>query len=159
MGQALIMAKPKRRMTIPANRESLEIKRLFKELGKQEKRSFPKKRQALDAPSAHGVYIIRTRQLVLHVGRTLRGKKGLYQRLKDHLYGASSFTNEYLRGDGAVLRQGEYTYQYLELADPRKRALLEAYTIGILCPEHIGLGEWSGPVSPDHSLRHETRNS
>jgi hypothetical protein len=27
------------------------------------------------------------------------------------------------------------------LEDPRKRALLEAYAVGTLCPRHIGLGE------------------
>jgi hypothetical protein len=60
---------------------------------------------------------------------------------KNHLQGSSSFTNDYLKGKGAPLREEGYTYQYLELEDPRKRALLEAYAIGTLCPKHIGLGK------------------
>jgi hypothetical protein len=87
------------------------------------------------------VYIIYKEEVVLHTGRTLRGKDGLQQRLKNHLHGSSSFTVEYLKGKGATLREGGYTYQYLELGDSRKRALLEAYAIGTLCPEHLGLGE------------------
>lgn len=123
------------------NSESQEIKMLFGKLFAQPKRSFPQDRQPLDAPSKLGVYIIRKGETVLHVGRTLRGRDGIHQRLKNHLYGSSSFTNEYLKGKGATLREDGYTYQYLELEDPRKRALLEAYAVGTLCPEHIGLGE------------------
>jgi hypothetical protein len=87
------------------------------------------------------VYIIRKEETVLHVGRTLRGRDGIHQRLKNHLHGSSSFTNEYLKGNGAILREDACTYQYLELEDPRKRALLEALAVGTLCPKHIGLGE------------------
>jgi hypothetical protein len=123
------------------NTESQEVKKLFDELCAQPKRSFPQCRQPLDAPSKPGVYIIRKDETVLHVGRTLRGMGGLHQRLKNHLHGSSSFTNEYLEGNGETLREGGYTYQYLEVEDPRKRALLEAYAVGTLCPEHIGLGE------------------
>jgi excinuclease UvrABC nuclease subunit len=119
--------------------ESQEVKRLFSELCVQSGRSF--NRQPLDAPSKPGVYIIRQGETVLHVGRTLHGRGGLHQRLENHLHGSSSFTKEYLKGKGAILREGGYTYQYLELEDSRKRALLEAYAIGTLCPKHIGLGE------------------
>ena len=114
---------------------------LFDELCAQPKRSFPQYRQPLDASSKPGVYIIRKGETVLHVGRTLRGRDGIHQRLKNHLHGSSSFTNEYLKGNGAALREDGYTYQYRELEVPRKRALLEAYAVGTLCPEHIGLGE------------------
>lgn len=123
------------------NNESQEVKNLFDELYAQPKQLFPQNRQSLDAPSEPGVYIIRKEETVLHVGRTLRSKGGIHQRLKDHLYGSSSFTNKYLRGNGAILREGGYTYQYLKLEDPRKRALVEAYAVGTLCPRHIGLGE------------------
>jgi excinuclease UvrABC nuclease subunit len=123
------------------NRERQEVKSLFDKLCAQPKRSFPQYRQPLDAPSKPGVYIIRKEESVLHVGRTLRGRDGIHQRLKNHLHGSSSFTNEYLKGKGATLRKDCYTYQYLELEDPRKRALLEAYAVGTLCPKHIGLGE------------------
>lgn len=126
---------------MPANRESHEIEGLFRKLCNQPKRFFPRQRQRLDAPSEHGVYIIRKGEAILHVGRTLRGKYGLHQRLTNHLHGLSSFTNKYLKGKGSVLRNEKYTYQYLELVDSRKRALLEAYAIGTLCPQHVGLGE------------------
>jgi len=130
-----------RGMTVLVNSESEEVKKLFDELLHTPKRSFPRSGQPLDAPPKPGVYIIRKEEVVLHVGRTLRGKDGLHQRLKDHLYGSSSFTKKYLKSKRAILREGEYTYQFLELEDPRKRALLEAYAVGVLCPAHIGLGE------------------
>jgi hypothetical protein len=121
--------------------ESQEVKRLLNKLCSQPRRSFPQCGQRLDAPSKPGVYIIRKECTTLHVGRTTRGKDGIHQRLKNHLHGSSSFTNEYLKGKGSTLREAGYTYQYLELENPRKRALLEAYAVGELCPKHIGLGE------------------
>ncbi len=122
------------------NSESEEIKMLFNELNVQPKLLFPQYRQPLDAPSKPGVYIINKEETVLHVGRTLRGKDGIHQRLKNHLHGSSSFTKNYLHGNGATLRKKGYTYQYLELEDSRKRALLEHYAIGTLCPRHLGTG-------------------
>ena len=121
--------------------ESQEVKNLFAKLCAQLKQRFPKNRQRLNAPSEQGVYIIRKEETILHVGRTLHGRFGIYQRLKNHLYGSSSFTKKYLQSNGEILRKDGYTYQYLKLEDPRKRALLEAYAIGTLCPRHIGLGE------------------
>jgi excinuclease UvrABC nuclease subunit len=122
------------------NRESQKVMKLFDQLCKQPKRPFPQYRQSLVASSKPGVYIIRKDDTVLHVGRTLRGRDGLNQRLKNHIHGSSSFTNEYLKGNGAILRGDGYTYQYIVVEDPRKRALVEAYAIGKLCPAHIGLG-------------------
>ena len=87
-----------------------------------------------------GFYLIlNPRVSVVHVGRTLLGKRGLYQLLRNHLNAASSFANIYLEGDGSVLRKG-YQYKYLVLENHRKRALVEALAIGVLCPKHIGLG-------------------
>lgn len=123
------------------NKECQEVKMLFDKLCVQPKRTFPLFRQPLDAPSKPGVYIIHKEETVLHVGRTLRGRNGIYQRLKNHLHGSSSFTKKYLKGKGATLREKGYTYQYRVLEDPRKRALLEAYAVGTLCPKHVGLGE------------------
>ena len=131
----------KEEIVSPMNSESPEIKTLFEALWSQPRRAFPPHRQRLDAPSNHGVYIISKDEAILHVGRTIRGQDGLRQRLKDHLHGSSSFANEYLKGNGTVLRESGYAYQFLELEDARKRALLEAYTIGVLCPRHIGIGE------------------
>jgi excinuclease UvrABC nuclease subunit len=116
------------------------VQKLFKELCAQPQCSFPQHRQPLNAPKKPGVYVIRNGRVVLHVGRTLRGKEGLRQRLKNHLHGSSSFTYEYLNGRGARLRKG-HTYQYLMVGNPRQRALLEAYAVATLCPKHIGLGE------------------
>lgn len=123
------------------NSESQKVKLLFGQLCKQLKRSFPKHRQSFDATSKQGVYIIRKDEDVLHVGRTLHGEGGLHQRINDHLHGSSSFTDKYLKGKGAILREDGYTYQCLEVEKPRQRALLEAYAIGKLCPKHFGLGE------------------
>ncbi|HID51903.1 MAG TPA: hypothetical protein EYP41_07700 [Anaerolineae bacterium] len=119
------------------NNEGEEIKKLFKELNSQPKHSFPKKRQPFNAPIKPGAYIILKNERVLHVGKTL---SGIQNRLKNHLYGNSSFTEKYLNGRGETLRKDGYTYQYLVVENPRKLALLEAYAIGRLCPEHIGLG-------------------
>ena len=122
------------------NGESQKVRTLFGKLCARPKQSFPEYRKSLVAPSKPGVYIIRKNKTCLHVGRTLCAKNGLRQRLKNHLHGLSSFTYQYLKGKGATLREDGYSYQYLVLEDPRERALLEAYAIGALCPEHIGLG-------------------
>ncbi len=123
------------------NQEKQTVKKLFDKLCKQEKKPFPKKYHPLDAPFKACVYIIRRNKTVLHAGRTHRCKKGIHQRLVGHLHGSSSFTNIYLHGNGATLRKKGYTYQYLKLENPRKRALLEHYAIGTLCPKHLGTGE------------------
>jgi hypothetical protein len=76
---------------------------------------------------------------VVHVGRTLRGRRGLYQRLRNHLQGQSSFVLLYLGGKGTKLRKG-FSYQYLKVSDNRQRALVESLAVGRLCPLHIGIG-------------------
>jgi len=121
--------------------ECERVKELFAKLVNQPRHQFPQKRKRWQAPTRHGVYIIRKDETVLHVGRTLRGKDGLRQRLQNHASGSSSFTKSYLKGNGGTLRQQGYTYQYLEEEHSRLRALLEAYAVGTLCPEHIGLGD------------------
>jgi hypothetical protein len=120
-------------------RERQEVKDLFAALIKQPILPFPQARKKLEAPLKPGVYVIRKGDIVLHVGRTLRGKKGLYQRLTNHLDGNSSFTRDYLHGKGNTLREG-HTHQSIIVEHPRLRALLEAYATGTLCPKHIGLG-------------------
>lgn len=120
--------------------------RLFKQLGRRPALPFPKSRQRLSAPYTRGVYAIRDpKGRVVHVGRTPRAKNGLHQRLGDHLAGRSSFAYFHLEGDGARLRDG-YTFQYLEVEDSRKRALLEAYASAWLCPDHLGLAEAAGAI-------------
>lgn len=117
------------------------IQELFHELCVGPQFSFPSDGREQQAPEDHhGVYIIRKDKIVLHVGRSQSGKCGLHQRLMNHVYGGSSFTKNYLNGNGARLRGRRYTYQFLVVQCPRTRALLEAYAIGMLCPKHIGLG-------------------
>ncbi len=123
------------------NNESKEIKNLFDELCMQPERSFPQPYKHLEAPLEQGVYIIRKGKIVLHVGRTLDGVEGIRQRLKNHLHDSSSFTTNYLQGNKALLWKDGYTYQYRKLEDLRKRALLEAYATGMLCPRYTGSGE------------------
>jgi len=87
------------------------------------------------------VYVIyNPKGTVLHVGRTPRAKKGLRQRLNNHLLGQSSFAHKYLKGRGNLLRKG-YKFKYLVIKNPRERALVEAFSVGKLCPAHLGLGK------------------
>ena len=120
--------------------EHRTIKRLLAELLRGTRRPFPLQRERLQAPNGRGVYVIYNgRGIVVHVGRTPKARGGIAQRLKDHMAAASSFTLQYLKGDGAKLR-GKYYFRCLVVANPRHRALLEAYATGCLCPAHIGLG-------------------
>ena len=120
--------------------ERKKIMGLFHSLCQQPEVVFPKPRQKLIAPKEHGVYIIRDDQgVIVHVGRTLRASLGLHQRLGNHLNSNSSFTREYLDRDGSKLR-GIFTFQCLDVKNPRERALFESLAIGLLCPAHIGTG-------------------
>ena len=76
----------------------------------------------------------------MHVGRTVTGKRGLKQRLFNHLHGRSSFVIQSFAGSGAKLR-GKFSFRYVLVPNNRLRALLEAYAIGRLCPRHLGVGE------------------
>ena len=123
------------------SRESSTIRELFGRLRAAPQIPFPAVGKRLAVPDTHGVYVIYApRGAVLHVGRTLRGKRGLQQRLNNHLHGASSFTNQYLDGNGTKLR-GTHKFTFLEVANARTRALLEAFAVGTLCPKHLGVGE------------------
>jgi hypothetical protein len=72
-------------------------------------------------------------------GRTVRGTRRLHQRLSNHLHGRSSFVITVLMGKGAKLRSG-YKSRFLAIEDSRLRALVEAFAIGQLCPDHLGHG-------------------
>lgn len=123
--------------------EPKRVRRLFRELLANHRLEFPRKGGVPDVPEHQGVYVIRFQTKVLHVGRTYRGKKGLKQRLDNHLYSQSSFTEKYLK-DGSKLRRPGYTFQYLEVdgrgrrSSSRLRALLEFYATASLCPAHLG---------------------
>lgn len=124
------------------NSEPHKIQALFKKLIAQKSHEFPQRgyTASLGVPIKQGVYIIyNLKREVVHVGRTLRGRLGLRQRLDQHLLRNSSFTIQYLKGRGSKLRRG-YKFKYLEVENPRERALVESLAIGKLCPKHVGLG-------------------
>ena len=122
-------------------KEQQKIKSLYKKLLSAPLHGFPLPGKPLDSTAEHGVYIIyNAGGSVVHVGRTLRARNGLNQRLQNHLQGNSSFSNMYLNGDGSKLRKG-YKYKYLIIKNPRHRAMAEALAAGQLCPKHIGLGD------------------
>lgn len=123
------------------SRELLSIKKLYGQLLKARPTVFPIAGERLVVPNTHGVYVIFSpKGVVLHVGRTVRGTKGLKRRLYNHLHGGSSFTNQFLRGKGSKLR-GTHTFTFVEVSSARTRALLEAFAVGNLCPKHLGVGE------------------
>ena len=120
--------------------EREDIKDLLSQLNSRPESPFPPSGQRINAPKTHGVYVIRNAAgQVLHVGRTLRGKDGLSQRLNNHLRGQSSFVRAYFNGDGNRLRDG-CIFQYLEVDDDRTRALLEHCATCWHCPQYLGLG-------------------
>ena len=120
--------------------EPKSIKAKFGQLVRSPMIRFPESGEKLDLPDLHGVYVIYSpKGRVAHVGRTVRGKRGLRQRINNHLHGASSFVIRALGGRGAKLRDG-YKYRYISIEDSRLRALLEAYAVGQLCPDHLGDG-------------------
>lgn len=101
---------------------------------------FPVVGERLTIPHLQGVYVIYDpKGRVAHVGRTVRGKRGLHQRINNHLHGRSSFVIKALNGKGAQLRQG-FKFRFIAIENGRLRALLEAFAIGQLCPDHLGDG-------------------
>ena len=122
-------------------RERARVERLLHLLHKQPILSFPMPRGRLNAPPTQGVYVIRnSKGVVAHVGRTVRGSRGLRQRLQNHLSAQSSFVQAFLGGHGKKLREG-FTFQCLPVANPRERALLESMAVAWHCPLHLGVGE------------------
>ena len=127
-----------------------KVEKLFEKLDADDPKKFPQPREKWEVPTKQGVYIIRKGDKGLHVGRTLYGKKGLKQRLKNHLYGKSSFYKLYLKPKGETVRQIGFTYQYL-VVDKEEfgeyavelRARLEVYATAKLWPKHIGTGKKS----------------
>ena len=110
--------------------EPAAIDALFNELCHAPQLPFPNSGPLRDAPDGHGVYIICAADgCVLHVGKTNRARRGLFQRLRNHLTGHSSFVRLHLGGDCSLLRQG-CAFRYLLVEDARTRALLEAHAIG-----------------------------
>ena len=122
-------------------REQEFVKALFIELEGSPLETFPALRGELKAPCVQGVYVIYgPLGRVAHVGRTLRAKGGIAQRLRSHMSGTSSFAKISLKGKGSKLRC-KYKFRSIKVVNPRRRALLEAFATGRLCPTHIGLGK------------------
>jgi len=121
--------------------EPKTVRALFAKLRRARPQPFPKEGRGLLCPRSHGVYLIYDRSgRVAHVGRTTRGRSGLFQRLRNHLAGQSSFVVLFLKGRPSVLRKG-YSYSWVVIPHPRMRALVEALATGVLCPRHIGTGK------------------
>jgi hypothetical protein len=121
-----------------SNEPSL-IDGLFEMLTSSDFHIFPL-RGKMNVSDKHGVYIIFSpKNEVLHVGNTPSGRKGLNQRLYNHISCTGVFYEKYLKPNRIKMR-GTYKFKYLEVADIRQRALLEAYSAGKLCPIHFGTG-------------------
>ncbi len=121
--------------------EQKDIRKRFARLLAGKRHPFPLIGEVLKAPTRHGVYVVYgPRNKILAVRRTVRGRNGILQRLTDHLRGNSSFMAGHFKRDGLRLR-GTCSYTYVAVKNPRKRALLESYAVGYLCPTHLGLGE------------------
>lgn len=77
--------------------EAKKINELYNDLIKSSYYFFPKegKLKLSDKP---GVYVIFSpHSKVLHVGSTPRGKKGINQRIYDHMSSSSSFYHKFLK--------------------------------------------------------------
>ena len=97
-------------------------------------------RGKINVSEKHGVYIIyNPKNEVLHVGNTPSGRKGLNQRLYNHISCTGVFYEKYLEPNKIKMR-GTHKFKYLEVDNIRHRALLEAYSAGKLCPLHFGTG-------------------
>ena len=128
------------KMTRKQKHEHEKVKALFTQLMDSPLQTFPPLRGELNATDQRGVYVIHhPRGKVAHVGRTPRAQGGIAQRLRDHMSGNSSFVIQYLKGNGSQLR-GRYRFRFIVVNSKRRRALLEAYATGQLCPTHIGVG-------------------
>jgi hypothetical protein len=120
--------------------EPKAIKAKMNQLVKSPLLRFPVSGDRLTIPHLQGVYIIcDPKGRVAHVGRTVRGKRGLHQRINNHLHGRSSFVIKALNGKGARLRNG-FKFRFIAIENSRLRALIEAFAIGQLCPDHLGDG-------------------
>jgi hypothetical protein len=120
--------------------EAKTIKAKLRQLVKSPLLRFPVSGDRLTVPHLQGVYIIYDpKGRVAHVGRTVRGKRGLHQRINNHLHGRSSFVAKALNGKGARLRMG-FKFRFITIENSRLRALIEAFAIGQLCPDHLGDG-------------------
>jgi excinuclease UvrABC nuclease subunit len=118
--------------------EGKKIKKLFKKLCKSEGVLVPKEGR-IELPETEGVYLLLNKKdEVLLVGKTEGGKGGLRSRINSQLFGASPFRKMYLLPSGTDIRKKHYVH-CLAIESERDRILVEAYAMGKLCPEFIGM--------------------
>lgn len=115
--------------------ERKKLERLFVRLTKSSAVKFSETNRR-NLHDYHGVYIILKGSRVLHVGRTIRNRNGLRGRLTSHLRNRSSFARSWVVPRRISIRS-QCSVKYIEVKSDRQRALFEAYTTGMLCPEHI----------------------
>ena len=121
--------------------EQSAVRKLVSQLHRAPRHRFPQLGRALACPPRHGVYLIFSPGgRVAHVGRTTRARAGLVDRLRAYLSGRSSFVALHLKHRRELLRRG-YSYAWIEVSNPRRRALVEALATGVICPQHIGTGD------------------
>jgi hypothetical protein len=107
-------------------KEQRTVRSHFAKLLHAKRERFPGSRKRLLCSRKQGVYVIFDRVgRVAHVGRTTRARAGLFQRLRAHLAGRSSFVIKFLGSKPARLRQG-YCFAFVEIGNSRMRALVEA---------------------------------
>jgi hypothetical protein len=110
------------------------IKNYYTKLINSQKYNFSNLKSITDK---QGVYVIYNKKdIVLHVGRTIRGFGGLRQRLGNHKKGQSSFVRIFLKGDKNKIK--DCAFKCIKVPKYQERAWLEGYAIGMLCPRHIG---------------------
>ena len=124
-------------------REQERIRTLFDQLMSAPLKGFPNRysRYKLEAPSEHGVYVIYgPRMKVLYVGRTYRGQA--YGRgFQDRGAGGGLQRRLITQRQKIVGSKAGCKFRCLVVKKPRERTLLEHYTIGFLCPKHVGAAD------------------
>lgn len=129
-----------KRFDVRCGEEHTRIVKLSDDLHEKDLCHFPPLGTRPDATDSKGVYVVCSpSKTPLHVWNTPRARRGINQRLENHLNGKSTFSRKYLRPKGENLQKG-YWYRFLKVRGNRQMALLEAYAIGVLCPAHIGTG-------------------
>ena len=142
----------KRQTQIMDERE--EIDRLYESLCQQPRQTFPEPGKSFEVPITHGVYVIYQAEDVLHVGRTIRGEKGLRQRLGNHLRGKSSFARVYLSRDGNKLRDKSFLFNFWKYQTPGNECFSKPLLLGNFVPGTLASGLLNEPnqasVCADH---------
>jgi hypothetical protein len=115
-------------------KEPQRIIELFNKLMSVPLRPLRTWRRLDDVPIKPGVYVIcDPRGSFVRVGMA-EGRLGLQGRLTQH-------RDRFRKRNPQKYQKQNHQYRCLVVLNPRKRALLEAYATGSLCPREIRLGE------------------